>query len=252
MTNTEQSPRRRGFQTPPALVFIIALAVACWVYFLAGAGTGMNVWSMSTLHFPPPVNPLPMTGPPAPGSALPMIGMWWSMMLAMMIPGALRHFPKASTQATAHASALLWFGLGYAGLWLMYSVAAVCLQFIFVESGLVHGMTMWSINYRFSATLLALAGIYQFTGFKTRSLNNCREMSENSFNPQNGFRYGIKCLSSSFALMLLLFVGGVMNVYWVVLLTIIIVIEKTVTDPKPFRRAVGVACLTAAMAALAH
>lgn len=197
MTNTEESPKRPGAQTDPTLVLVIALAVACWVYFLAGAGTGMNVWSMSTLQFPPPVNPLPMAGPPAPGPALLMIGMWWSMMVAMMIPGALRHFPKAGTQDAAQASALLWFGLGYAGLWLIYSVAAVCLQFIFVETGLIHGMTIWSIDNRFSAILLALAGIYQFTGFKTRSLNNCRETGEHSSNPQSGFRYGINCLSAS-------------------------------------------------------
>lgn len=42
-----------------------------------------------------------------------------------------------------------------------------------------------------------------------------------------------------------------MNVYWVVLLTIIIAIEKTLNDPTPFSRAVGLACLAAAMATLA-
>lgn len=250
MTNTEESPKRPSFQTPPAMVLVTALTVACWGYFLAGAGTGMNVWSVSTLQFPPPTNLLPIANPSAPGSVLPMIGMWWSMMLAMMIPGTFQHFPTAATQQSGQTSTLLWFGLGYATVWLVFSIAAVCLQFIFVQSELVHGMTMWSISDRFSATLLGIAGVYQFTAFKTQSLDNCRHDTGSSASRLDGFRYGIRCLLSSFALMLLLFVGGVMNVYWVVLLTVIVAIERTLTDPTPFRRGVGLACLVAGMAAL--
>ncbi len=227
------------------MVLVIALAVACWVYFLTGAGTGMDVWSMSTLQFPPPVNLLPMASPPSLYSALPMVGMWFSMMLAMMIPGTLRHFPKAGMQGATPSSTLLWFGLGYAAAWLVYSIAATGLQFVFVMHELVHGMTLWSISDLLSAALLVLAGIYQFTGLKMQSLDSCRRATRVSPGRLGGFRYGINCLSSSFALMLLLFVGGVMNVYWVILLTVIVSVEKTLTDPTPFRRTIGLTCLTA-------
>lgn len=230
---------------------VIVLAIACWVYFLAGAGTGMDVWSMSTLQFPPPAKLAPMAGPSTPGTALPMLGMWWSMMLAMMMPGTLRHFPTAGIQGATQTSTLLWFGLGYAAVWLVFSIAATGLQFGFVTLGLVHGMTLWSVSDGFSAALLALAGIYQFTAFKTQSLAKCRSATRVSPGRLGGFRYGIHCLSSSIALMPLLFVGGVMNVYWVIALTIITVIEKTLADPVPFSRLVGLASLAAAVAVLA-
>ncbi len=243
---------RRGVKAAPALVLFSVLAVACWVFFLSGAGTGMSVWSMSTLQFPPPANPVPMAGAATSYSALLMTSMWWSMMLAMMIPGTLRHFPGAGGTDAIMTAVQLWFGLGYAAVWMVFSIAATCLQAILVGSGLIDSMTMWSTSDRFSAILLGVAGIYQFTGIKTRTLDNCRRSAGRSPGRLTGIRYGINCLVSSCALMLLLFVGGVMNVYWVILLTIVVAIEKAMADPTPFRRAVGLACLAAAAAALAH
>ena len=41
-----------------------------------------------------------------------------------------------------------------------------------------------------------------------------------------GFRHGWYCLGCCYALMLLLFVGGVMNLAWVAALTLAVAIEK--------------------------
>ena len=41
-----------------------------------------------------------------------------------------------------------------------------------------------------------------------------------------GFRHGWYCLGCCYALMLLLFVGGVMNLAWVAALTLVVAIEK--------------------------
>jgi len=51
------------------------------------------------------------------------------------------------------------------------------------------------------------------------------------------------CLASSGPLMLLLFVGGVMNLVWIGSLTIINWLEKTVSDPRTISWPVGFLCL---------
>ena len=43
-----------------------------------------------------------------------------------------------------------------------------------------------------------------------------------------GFKHGLYCLGCCYALMLLLFVGGVMNIAWVAALTIAVAIEKII------------------------
>ena len=41
-----------------------------------------------------------------------------------------------------------------------------------------------------------------------------------------GFRHGALCIGCCWALMALLFVGGIMNVLWIVLLALFILLEK--------------------------
>ncbi|MEO1110640.1 MAG: DUF2182 domain-containing protein, partial [Pseudomonadota bacterium] len=114
----------------------------------------------------------------------------------------------------------------------------------------LHAMNMWSTNTWFSAALLAIAGLYQFTGLKARSLATCRKMPSGSSAFRSGLTYGLNCLASSLPLMLLLFAGGVMNVFWVALLTGVVTVEKALPNPKPFRIAVGAASLGASAAVL--
>ncbi len=50
-----------------------------------------------------------------------------------------------------------------------------------------------------------------------------------------GLEHGIYCLGCCWALMILLFVGGVMNLLWVAALAVFVLIEKVV----PFGRMAG-------------
>jgi predicted metal-binding membrane protein len=83
--------------------------------------------------------------------------------------------------------------------------------------------------------LLVAAGIYQLTPFKAACLHSCR--SPLSFITQRwrtggggafrmGFEHGLYCVGCCWALMLLLFVGGVMNLWVIVALTIVVLVEK--------------------------
>ena len=87
----------------------------------------------------------------------------------------------------------------------------------------------------FRGVLLLLAGLYQFTPFKRTCLEFCR--SPATFIVQHwqrgvsggfylGAAHGLYCLGCCWALMLLLFVGGVMNLWWIGALTIFVLLEK--------------------------
>ncbi len=83
--------------------------------------------------------------------------------------------------------------------------------------------------------LLMVAGLYQLTPLKRTCLESCR--SPAAFIARHwkrgvagGFRlgliHGIDCLGCCWALMLLLFVGGVMNLWWIGALTVFVLLEK--------------------------
>lgn len=225
---------------------VIAITLACWLFFFAGAGTGMDVWRMSAPGFPPVSGQAGMMDPTVHIGMTSMTFMWWTMMLAMMMPGALSHLPSQGTKRLPAAENTIGFWICYACVWLGFSIVAAAFQYRLVDAGLLHAMNMWSTNTWFSAALLAIAGLYQFTRVKARSLATCREMPSRTSPIRSGLTYGLNCLASSLPLMLLLFAGGVMNVFWVALLTVVVTLEKALPNPKPFRIALGAASLGAA------
>jgi predicted metal-binding membrane protein len=99
--------------------------------------------------------------------------------------------------------------------------------------------------------ILIAAGIYQATPLKDRCLANCR--APLSFIQRHGgfqrralpslalgLRHGVYCIGCCWALMLLLFVGGVMNLVWIASLAALVLLEKTMSDGRAISRAVGI------------
>lgn len=236
--------------TPIAGLSIIGTTIACWFFFFSGAGTGMDVWKMSVMGFPPKTDPIGIMVNPSNASALSMVFMWWTMMLAMMMPGAFKHLPTQPKENITASANLLQFWVSYAVIWLAFSMAATGAQYLLINIGLVHGMKMWSNNIWFSATMLTIAGLYQFTQVKARSLLICHAVPSDGTPISNGAIYGLNCLISSSPMALLLFIGGVMNIYWIMLLTAVLTLEKTIQTQKPFSIAVGTASMGAAAAIL--
>ena len=83
--------------------------------------------------------------------------------------------------------------------------------------------------------LLIVAGVYQLTPWKTVCLEHCRSparfIAEHWRAGVSGaFRLGLEhgafCLGCCWALMGLLFVGGVMNLLWIAGITIFVFLEK--------------------------
>jgi len=165
--------------------------------------------------------------------------MWSVMMVAMMLPSAgpmLLAFSAigarlASPRPRVH---LLAFAAGYLGTWVCFSLAATLLQWLLLRLRLVSPM-MQSTSVWLAGALLCIAGIYQFTHWKASCLRLCRTPmaylvrhwrpgTRGAF--RMGLRHGVFCLGCCWALMCLLFVLGVMNLWWVVALTLVVLAEK--------------------------
>ncbi|TIQ24742.1 MAG: DUF2182 domain-containing protein, partial [Mesorhizobium sp.] len=83
-----------------------------------------------------------------------------------------------------------------------------------------------------------IAGLFQFSGLKQACLKKCRNpfsilFANWSVNPARIFRLGaeqgIWCLGCCWALMLVMFAVGVMNIFWMALIGLFTLIEKQTT-----------------------
>jgi predicted metal-binding membrane protein len=126
------------------------------------------------------------------------------------------------------------FAAGYLAIWTLFSLLATALQRVLVAA-LVLSPMMEVQNRAWAGGLLVLAGIYQFTAAKRACLTACRspvEFITRHWKPgrsgafRMGLEHGLYCLGCCWALMLLLFVGGVMNLIWIAALTLFVAIEK--------------------------
>jgi predicted metal-binding membrane protein len=241
MTLTERIVRREQVIIGLALAGITGLA---WLYVLDGAGTGMSTIAMTTWQFPPPRPETMMRGDWDAAYWLTMLVMWWVMMIAMMIPSAapmillyarvFRH-GQARGQIAGAIVPTGSFAAGYLVCWLGFSALATALQFALEQASLVHGMWMWSTNRWLTAALLIAAGLFQLTPLKAACLEHCR--SPAAFLSQHwrpghtgafrlGVVHGAYCLGCCWALMLLLFAAGIMNLVWISGLAVLVLIEK--------------------------
>ena len=245
-----------------AMALLVALS---WIYVLLGAGTGMSPFGMTTASFPPFAGKQIGLFPHDPWSAnywLMMLLMWWVMMVAMMTPSAApmillhatitrRGRPVAEGESSAVAT--LAFVGGYLAIWLLFALGATGLEWSLERIGLVSAMWMWSESAPLTGSFLVLAGGYQLTPLKSACLDGCRSPVEflsrhwragsaGAF--RLGLVHGAYCVGCCWALMLLLFAGGVMNLLWIAGLSIIVIIEKLAGFGRAFGRSLGLALLT--------
>ena len=85
--------------------------------------------------------------------------------------------------------------------------------------------------------MFVAAGSYQWTRLKDACLTQCQKpfaflMRQGGFRGDApgslmlGVRHGAYCVGCCWALMALLFVGGVMNLWWIAALTVFVLLEK--------------------------
>ncbi|OAN75474.1 metal-binding protein [Jannaschia sp. EhC01] len=174
--------------------------------------------------------------------------MWMLMSAAMMAPTALPAFATYDDLGRTTGTNFSALVGGYLAIWGGFSVLAAGLQFLLFQAELVSAFGD-SRSTQLSAVLLLLAGAYQFTPLKEACLSKCRApltffMSHWDEGPfRNGLRLGAVCLGCCWALMLLAFVGGVMNLVFMGLATLIMVFEKLPDVGRILTRPLGAALI---------
>jgi predicted metal-binding membrane protein len=172
-----------------------------------------------------------------------LLHVWAVMIVAMMMLSAApmvllytRVVRRAESQGLpmrAPAS-IAAFASGYLTLWILFSVLATALQRGLEREGAISAM-MSSRILPLSGALLIAAGLYQLTPLKAACLKHCRGPAEfiaAHWRPgvlgawRMGLSHGAHCVGCCAVLMLLLFVGGVMNLVWIAGLTLFVAIEK--------------------------
>jgi predicted metal-binding membrane protein len=203
------------------VALLILLPLVCWAWIavmshdMYGPMTGASAWMMTPVWDAPHL--------------LLLWAMWAVMMTGMMLPSAAPMILLAGGGGRPYSLAL-----GYIFVWAAFSVAATGLQWLLTKLLILTPMMEVSSG-RAGAILLALAGIYQWTPLKRACLTTCQ--SPMTFLTQRwrggrggalrmGVEHGVQCVGCCWALMALLFVGGVMNLNWIAALAVLVLLEK--------------------------
>ena len=228
---------------------LAAIAGLAWLYlFYLVARMDMGGMEMGGMQAA-----MPMLKPWTATDAILMFVMWAVMMAAMMIPSAapmiLLHAAilKKRDDGTSLAGPTSAFTAGYLVVWTVFSAAATTAQWGLEQVALLSPM-MVSTSHYLGGSLLIAAGLYQMTNLKDVCLRYCRSpvqfLSEHWRKGTGGaFRmgldHGVYCVGCCWALMALLFVGGVMNLLWIAALAGFVLIEKVIPRGAQIGRLTG-------------
>ncbi len=216
---------------------VVGLAALAWLYLRHLAGSMRAMPGMEGMEMAP--EPWRAT------DAALALAMWVVMMVAMMLPSAAPMILLFITLARRRVAAggfghLGLFVAGYLLVWCGFSVAATASQWTLREAALLSEPAM-KVAPRVGAAVLLVAGVYQLTPLKRACLARCRsplgfllgEWRDGAAGAlRMGVRHGLFCLGCCWALMVLLFAGGVMNLAWIAAITVFVLLEKVLPVPR--------------------
>lgn len=169
-----------------------------------------------------------------------VFAMWVAMVMAMMLPTAVPVFRayadlgEERRRAGETIVSPILLALGYLAVWIAFSAVATLAQGLLTQARLLTpaGLPMSEV---LAGTTIFAAGIYQFSPLKWACLARCRTprpfFADNWTNRllgvfRQGIAQGLDCMGCCWALMVVMFAVGVMNVIWIVALGAIMTIEK--------------------------
>ncbi|WP_245647617.1 DUF2182 domain-containing protein [Novosphingobium lentum] len=226
-----------------------------------GARAAMTAGAMSGANSGP-MPAMPMASPTwwAAGQFVPTASMWLIMMIAMMLPSAaptILLYARAATHGRAPTRpATASFLTGYLVAWAGFSLVAAALQLLLEQGGALSPMLMATHSPWPAALILVAAGLYQLSPVKDVCLRHCRNPAQflsRHYRPgrlgaaRMGVVHGCYCIGCCGILMALLFVGGVMNLAWIALLTLLVAAEKMLPHGRKVALVTGLACVAAGM-----
>lgn len=166
--------------------------------------------------------------------------MWAVMMVAMMLPSTLPYlFAFSGEQVRRRRRGLTvvpvaFFLTGYFAVWTTFSAGCAALQALLHTIGLLSPM-MFLSNLALAGLVLLAGGLYQWSPLKQACLHHCRSplgflLSDWREGRSGAFRmgvdHGVICVGCCWALMLLPFAAGVMNLAGMAGISALLLLEK--------------------------
>ena len=188
----------------------------------------------------------------------PFLGTWTVMMAAMMLPSATPMILLHRLGANGRVRTQLWsaaFVAGYVVVWASVGIvmwaAAIAASAIVMPEERALGV----------AAILLIAGVYQFTPFKSTCLRACRTPADFllthwhrglSGQVRLGVEHGLYCLGCCWALMALFVGAGAMSLMWAVGIALVVIVEKVRPEGIAFGRIAGALLIAAAVIVFAR
>lgn len=251
---------------------LAAIALLSWVYIIlllwqmdhaaplaAGGGvsdlaaggfilTDMDMWQWARAG-------IAMLATPQAADLPVLVLMWLVVIIGMMMPSASRLIllhARVARQAAAKGQPFAgasWFAAGYLLGWIGFSILAALAQ-IWLQRQALLAPAMDNVSRLFSSFVLLAAGLFQWGALKEPCFSGDPQPARfiqrhGGFRPEPGrslrlgLLHGGSCLGSCWALMALLFVGGVMNMLWIAVLSILVLLEKIVPPGREIARFSG-------------
>ncbi|MER9055215.1 DUF2182 domain-containing protein [Mesorhizobium sp. M0174] len=194
----------------------------------------------------------------AQGGAL--TAMWLLMAIATMLPSAapmirtyceIADTARIKREPAVHPLILV---AGYLSVWLVASAMFAALT-LAIHAFASSGQMLDPLVGIAGAAALSIAGLYQFSSLKEVCLDKCRNpfsvlFANWSARPirilRLGMKQGLWCLGCCWALMLVMFAVGVMNVFWMALIGLFSLVEKQTAGNLPPRLAGAILLVWAA------
>lgn len=188
--------------------------------------------------------------------------MWVVMMVGMMLPSAtpmILLYARVGRQSRKEGkpfAATGFFAGGYLLAWVGFALAATLAQWLM--EGTLLSPALASASRIFSGAVLIVAGLYQWTPLKDACLSQCQApivflQRHGGFrrDPAGavglGLHHGLYCIGCCWALMTLLFVGGIMNVLWIAAIAIFVLAEKVFFPGRLLSRIAGTLLIAAGL-----
>jgi len=247
------------------VICLAGLTVLAWIYVLR-LSAGMDMGGMDMTGYRMILTGFEMAMAPAQqpwtlSDFVLMVTMWTVMMIGMMTPSAtpmILIYARTGRMAAASAkpfAATGWFVAGYLGLWFGFAVGATMSQWMLERFALLDP-AMTSASNLLGGAVLITTGLYQWAPLKHACLSQCQSpllfiqrlggfRSDALGALKIGAKHGVYCLGCCWALMALLFVGGVMNVLWIAALSIFALAEKIIPAGLMVSQIAGIGLIVA-------
>jgi predicted metal-binding membrane protein len=242
-----------ALRTSAAVVLIVLLSFAALAWLVMLRTSRADSMTSSLGPGLGQTNQMGMTGAaPTASMTFPLfLGMWVTMMVAMMFPSVAPMvviYSRFSAIRNQSKGATAVFVGGYLLAWTLVGLLAFG---VYLGSSALMG----ALSPRDSAVVgsgaLLLAGAYQLTRYKTVCLRHCRTpmdfmlhwRSGRRGGLQMGLHHGLFCLGCCWGLMLVLLTVGVMNLVWMALVAAVVFIEKVLPFGWATAKVVGIVLL---------